>query len=30
MTPAIKIIENNRGIAHVTTAQSFMLMPRPS
>lgn len=31
MTPAIKIIENNGGIAHVTTAaQAFMLMPRPS
>lgn len=29
MTPAIKIIENDRGIAHVTTAQTFLLMQRP-
>jgi ClpP class serine protease len=26
MTPAIKVIENDRGIAHVTVAQTFMVM----
>ena len=31
MTPAIKVIENDRGIAHVTTAQqSIVLMQRPA
>lgn len=29
MTPAIKVIENDRGIAHVTSGQTFLLMHRP-